>query len=224
MARLTAMMRRALSTCRFSIIRPFTVATPRPEANASSQTATMFLASSSATSVGANARLQGSTCPGWINVLPSKPSCRPCRHSASNPSRSRMSLKTPSRMATPAARAASRHNPSPGSSGARPGTCSACSSLARSLVPITRTASRCEARAISSACSIATGVSTIAQIMVRSGAPAAWRLFSTACTSWAQEIFGTTTASGPAAAAARRSSACQRVSRALTRMVTSRPP
>ena len=66
-----------------------------------------------------------------------------------------------------------RRDPSPVSSGWRPGTCSAYSSLARSLVPMTSTASRSEADAISSACSIAYGVSTIAHSFVCSGAPCA---------------------------------------------------
>jgi hypothetical protein len=70
---------------------------------------------------GAKTRLQGSSCFGWIRVLPSKPNSRPCRHSASKPSASSRSLKTPSRMTLPASRAPSTHHDSAVSSGARPG-------------------------------------------------------------------------------------------------------
>src|SRR5215210_7245747 len=107
-------------------------------------------AASTACSLGANAALAPSTCPGWMRVLPSKPISRPWAHSARKPSVSWTSLKTPSRIAVPVARAASSASDRPVSSGARPGTCSANSSLARSLVPITSTDRRSEAAAISS--------------------------------------------------------------------------
>ena len=124
----------------------------------------------------------------------------------------------------PVARAASSASESPVSNGARPGTCSAYSSLARSFVPITSTVSRSDAAAISSACSIARGVSTMAQREVWSGAPWAAIASTRARTSSADETFGTTIPSGPAAHAAARSSACHSVSAPLTRMVTSRRP
>src|SRR6478735_2652193 len=98
------------------------------------------------------------------------------------------------------------------------------SSLARSFVPITSTVSRSDAAAISSACSIARGVSTMAQRDVWSGARWAAIASTRARTSSADETFGTTIPSGPAAQAAARSSACHSVSAPLTRMVTSRRP
>ena len=68
---------------------------------------------------------------------------------------------------------------------------------------------------------MATGVSTIAQILVWSGAPPASRPFSMACTSSTELTLGTTTAAGPALAAAAMSSACHWVVRPLTRIATS---
>ena len=179
---------------------------------------------STSASSGANTALAASSCPGWISVLPSKPIWAPWRHSASKPSGSRTSLYTPSRMTFPAARAPSRHRPNPVSSGWRPGTCAACSSLARSLVPITSTVRRSDAAAMLAQSSIAWGVSTMAQILVCSGAPPAWSPASMAATSAGEFTLGTTTAAGPAAAAAARSSACQSVSSPFTRMVSSRLP
>ncbi len=71
-------------------MRPWWVTTPAPPA--ASQAATTARASSTAASLGANVALQTSTWPGWISVLPSKPSSRPCLHSASNPAASFTSL------------------------------------------------------------------------------------------------------------------------------------
>jgi hypothetical protein len=92
------------------------------------------------------------------------------------------------------------------------------------LVPITSTVSRSEAAQISSARSAAAGVSSMAQTAVPSPAPPASSAFSMARTALAESTFGTTTAAGPAAAAARTSSSCQGVPAPLMRMVTSRPP
>ena len=91
-------------------------------------------------------------------------------------------------------------------------------------MPITSTVSRSEAAAISSACSMAYGVSTIAQSLVCSGA--SWPAIASTrrSTSSAEFTLGTTIASGPAAHAASRSSACHSVSTPLTRMVSSRAP
>ena len=153
---------------------------------------------------GAKTSLHGSTWPGWIRVLPSKPRSRPWRHSASKPSRSRTSLWTPSRIATPDRRAASRASDREVSSGSRPGTWRAPSSLTRSLVPMTSTARRGEAEAISPTASTASGVSTIAHSRVRSGAP--WRSMAATSerTSSALFTFGTTMPSGPACARRRQ--------------------
>ena len=91
-------------------------------------------------------------------------------------------------------------------------------------MPITSTASRSEAEQISSAWSMATGVSSIAQIRVRSGAPWRSRAASMARTSATELTLGTTTPSGPAAAMAARSSSCHGVPMPLARMVISRLP
>ena len=87
-----------------------------------------------------------------------------------------------------------------------------------------RRLARSEADAISRQSSMAAGVSTMAQIFVWSGASAFSRAASTACTSATEPIFGTTTAAGPALAAAAMSAACHSVSKQFTRMVTSRWP
>ena len=89
---------------------------------------------------------------------------------------------------------------------------------------MTSTASRSDAPAISSACSMATGVSSIAQSVVWSGAPAASRAATSWCTSAALFTLGTTTAAGPAAAMALRSASCHGVPMPLARMASSRWP
>ena len=86
------------------------------------------------------------------------------------------------------------------------------------------TVNRSDAVAISTARSIAAGVSSIAQIVVCSGAPADSSRRSTAATSAALLIFGTTMPDGPAAAADRTSASCHSVSIEFTRMVSSRRP
>ena len=91
-------------------------------------------------------------------------------------------------------------------------------------MPITSTVSRSEADAISSACSIARGVSTIAQRRVRSGAPCRSIVSTRVRTAAAESTLGTTIASGPAAQAAARSSSCHAVPAPLTRIVSSRLP
>ncbi len=91
-------------------------------------------------------------------------------------------------------------------------------------MPITSTARRSEAAAISRTLKIASGVSTIAQSRVWSGAPAFSRLATSARTSSALLTLGTTTAAGPAWAAATMSSSCHSVPMPLTRMVTVRRP
>ncbi len=91
-------------------------------------------------------------------------------------------------------------------------------------MPITSTVSRSLAAAISSACSMATGVSTIAHSFVRSGAPKPAIAATSSRTASALPTFGTTIASGPAAQAASRSAPCHSVSAPLTRIVTSRRP
>jgi hypothetical protein len=92
------------------------------------------------------------------------------------------------------------------------------------LVPITSTVSRSDAAAISSQCSIACGVSTIAQSSVRSGASKSAIASTSRRTASADPTLGTTIASGPAAHAAFTSSPCHSVSAPLTRIVSSRRP
>ena len=77
---------------------------------------------------------------------------------------------------------------------------------------------------MATASSMATGVSTMAQILVCAGAPPLTSPSTMACTSSAEFTFGTTTPAGPASAAAAMSSACHGVSRPFTRMVTSLLP
>ncbi len=89
---------------------------------------------------------------------------------------------------------------------------------------MTSTARRSDAVAISTAFSIAAGVSSIAQIIVWSGAPADSMSRSTAATSAALSTFGTTMPAGPAAAAERTSASCHSVSIEFTRIVSSRRP
>jgi len=89
---------------------------------------------------------------------------------------------------------------------------------------MTSTASRSDDEQISSACSMAIGVSSIAQMRVRSGAPWRSRPDSMARTSSTELTFGTTIPSGPTAAMAARSSSCHGVPMPLARMVISRLP
>ena len=91
-------------------------------------------------------------------------------------------------------------------------------------MPSTKAPRRSDARAIARASRIAPGVSTIAQSLVWSGAPAA-SIAPTSCwTSSALPTLGTTIAAGPAWLAATMSSSCHWVPMPLTRMVTVRRP
>ncbi len=71
---------------------------------------------------------------------------------------------------------------------------------------------------------MATGVSTIAQSIVWSGAPARSSASTRRPTSAALLTFGTTTASGPACAAAAMSASCHSVPIPLVRIVSVRRP
>jgi hypothetical protein len=111
---------------------------------------------------------------------------------------------------------------------ARAGTKRARVSLARSLRPMTSTSSRelgsAATAAIEPACRIAIGVSIIAHSRTRSGAPASRNSRAACMTEPGPSILGRRIASGPAAAAAARSSRPHIVWEALTRMMISRPP
>ncbi len=91
-------------------------------------------------------------------------------------------------------------------------------------MPITRTASRSEAVAISRTLKIASGVSIIAQSRVWSGAPAHSSAVTSPRTWSAVSTLGTTIASGPAWAAATMSAECHSVLIPLMRIVSSRAP
>ena len=128
----------------------------------------------------------------------------------------------------PWACAASRQRASHDTIGARPGTRRARVSLARSLVPMTKPASRvsesCASAASALMLKIASGVSIIAQMRVLRSHFMSSRRWPTRSSVSTRPTFGTRMPSGPAWAAALRSSACQGVSMPLTRMNTSRPP
>ena len=128
----------------------------------------------------------------------------------------------------PWACAASRQRASHDSIGCRPGTSRARVSLARSLVPMTKPASRvsesCASAASALMLKIASGVSIIAQMRVLRSIFMSSRRWPTRSSCSTLPIFGTRMASGAACAAAARSSACHGVSMALTRMNTSREP
>ena len=126
-------------------------------------------------------------------------------------------------MTLPASRAASSAVARCATSGWRPVTIGERSSLARSLVPITSTATR-GCAAIERTLNMAVGVSIIGQIIVSTDAPAASSCADTASTCSTVSTFGITTAEGEAAPAAAMSSAPHSVSRPLHRMVSSRLP
>ena len=109
-------------------------------------------------------------------------------------------------------------------SGVRPGTTCAPSSLTRSLVPSTSTVSRSDADPMATQSRIARGVSTMAHSEVCSGAPAAVIAEASERTSSARLTLGTTIPAGPAAHTAARSSSCQGEPSPLMRMVSSRIP
>ena len=110
----------------------------------------------------------------------------------------------------------------------RPGVSLARVSLARSLRPITSTASReagsAETAAIWPALRIAFGVSIIAQMRVLSGAPFSRITLAASMIAPGPSTLGKRMASGPAAAAAMRSSVPHGVWGPLTLMTTSFAP
>ena len=165
MASARASVRRALSTCRFSIMRPSTVTTPRPSAAAAVNASMTSRAAATSSSVGR---------PGVVGRLDlagvDRASCRrsPSRRPGGTRRRSRRRRGcrcrprrgSPCRPRAPRGTAVARY----GVRLARPGTPSgARSSRARSLVPITSTLTRGWA-AMARASKIAVGVSTMAQI------------------------------------------------------------
>ena len=66
--------------------------TPLCAFSGSSKNAMILRAHDTSSSVGEKISLHGPTCEGWISVLPSMPSVRPCSHSAPKPASSRKSL------------------------------------------------------------------------------------------------------------------------------------
>src|SRR5207342_602352 len=87
-----ATVRRAMSACSRSTIRPSIETTPLPLFSGWSNAAIILRACSTSVSDGEKALLQGSIWLGCINVLPSKPSSMPCAHSFAKPSALPMSL------------------------------------------------------------------------------------------------------------------------------------
>src|SRR6202048_1603684 len=165
-----ATVRRAMSACRRSTMRPSSCTTPLSLFSGRSKAAMIFFAWATSSSLGEKAALQGSIWRGWMRVLPSKPLSPASAHSRAKPCASARSLKTPSRISRPKARPAAMQPISHGSMAKRPGVIRARVSLARSLVPITKAASRVStsaaAAAISRALSMASGVSIIAHTRI----------------------------------------------------------
>ena len=219
-----ATRRTAWSRCSNSARRFCTRSAPLPVLAGSSKAAITARDQATSAGAGVNTRLQISRWLGWIRVLPSKPNSTPWRQTVSRRARSSISLCTPSRMTRPCMRAAITDSDSAAQKGARSGGCRAPISLARSLTPMTKPARRVEAAmaAIEAREKIAAPVSIITHRRVCGGAPPSAR--SQATTSSGPEIFGTRTASGPAAAMAARSASPHGVEGALTRTTTSRRP
>src|SRR6187200_834009 len=76
-------VRRAISACMRSTMRPSICTTPLSWFSGRSNAAMVLRACATSSTVGENAALQGPTWFGWISVLPSKPMSRACAHSAS---------------------------------------------------------------------------------------------------------------------------------------------
>ena len=87
-----ATVRRAMSACRRSTMRPSIDTTPLLLFSGRSKAAIILRACATSSGDGENAVLQGAIWLGWISVLPSKPSSTPCAHSAAKPSALPMSL------------------------------------------------------------------------------------------------------------------------------------
>ena len=83
-----ATVRTAISACSSSTMRPSTVITPLPLLSGCSKAAMILRANATSAAGGANTSLATATWSGWISVLPSKPSARPCTHSRLKPSAS----------------------------------------------------------------------------------------------------------------------------------------
>ena len=157
---------------------------------------------------GENTSLQGPIWSGWISVLPSKPRSRPCTHSARKPSSSaRVVVDAVEDVEAVGARGGDGRPTARAASARGRARRRARVSLARSLVPITKPASRvpgCAPRRRSRATlRMASGVSIIAHSRVLSGAPALASASAGADDVRAgSDTFGTRMASGAAAAAA----------------------
>ncbi len=81
-----ATVRRAMSACRRSTMRPSSCTTPLPLFSGRSKAAMIFLACATSSSPGEKVTLQGPIWFGWMSVLPSKPISRACAHSCAKPS------------------------------------------------------------------------------------------------------------------------------------------
>src|SRR5262249_43907026 len=76
-----ATVRRAMSACNSSTMRPSTSITPLPVLSGRAKAARILRANATSAAGGANTSLATATWSGWISVLPSKPRRRPCTHS-----------------------------------------------------------------------------------------------------------------------------------------------
>src|SRR5262245_59617772 len=101
MASAMATVRRAISACSSSTMRPSTVITPLPSFSGRSKAAMILRANATSAAGGANTSLATAIWSGWISVLPSNPRVRPCTHSRRKPSPSLKLLKTPSSTSRP---------------------------------------------------------------------------------------------------------------------------
>src|SRR5262249_41383919 len=157
----SASTRRASSTCRFSMRRPSSTATPRLRARASVWAAITRRAQSTSPAAGAKTSLARASCLGWISVLPSKPKSAAWRHAAANPASSSRSRGTPARAVSPAERGASRQGWTLVSRGRRSRVARAWRSFVRSEVPMTSALTRGLAAAIADAFRMPRGVSSM---------------------------------------------------------------
>ena len=77
-----------MRTCSSSTSRPSSTTTAEPAAAAASKAATTRRACSTSAGDGVKARLATPSVFGWMSVLPSKPSARPCAQLRSKPASS----------------------------------------------------------------------------------------------------------------------------------------
>src|SRR5436190_4565113 len=87
-----ATVRRAMSACNRSIMRPSSCTAPLSLFSGNSNAAMMSFACATSSALGENAVLHGLIWFGWMSVLPSNPMSHACAHSRAKPSASARSL------------------------------------------------------------------------------------------------------------------------------------